>query len=511
MYFDTEIENGLREVKIRSNSDNTVLIFNTAHYVKASPNPINTKDLFGPINIFLGKLSVDKQLAIFNCYKRIYITINDITIPVQTLKKRLATLVGELYAQFTEDELHDWLKHESNISIHSEIRNEPYDSTPPERTYLTDDYRYLMTLSLAMRMMLPVWGQLIPITVATDGGDYKEYGVFELISKSWIAESKSINRLINYLSSSIEGKGTSDNATIGGLSKEELPVYVLAIGVVRRLPIASLSDNIVSNLYNYLILNVLNGLDSGRRIASNLRAKRPEGSKETEGQEGTSRAEELKVKELLSAGDRVPNDIFASRPFDVMHHIDSTVPEDLIIDCLNHAGELLEFPIQSKSHYMRLTQWVVNYNPGTLPGDACETVVAKDNLIKCLALAQATLWHWGFTQLAVLMTAIPDEFITGDVEYPSIKERIDPALVTEGNSIYIHNFTKPVTGDPSKRKDDSTFVLCIDAMWQLIRKYGKWQATCSPLLLKQAGFSETTFTMPKDIKDQIARLLIKIS
>lgn len=507
MYFCCKEDNGLKEVFIRSKHSDEVIVFNTTMYTKASPERIMPGKLFEHINLFISTLDKDKQNNIFECYKEAFAILDSIDLSVAQLKSKLTTVVGRLYSNFTEEEVHRWLVTKSGIPIHSEIRDIPYDSTPPERTYLTVDYRYLMSLALAFRMMVPIWGCLIPKTQANDGSDFKEYGVYSLINESWIVHSKAIDRLTLYLESSIEGKGVNDNVAIGGMSKEELPTYVLTIGAVRRLPIASLYDNIVSNLYNYLILNVIGGCETGRRISGNLRAKRPEGYEESEGSEGISRAEEVKIKELITADNRVTLSTYASKVFKSLQQIDPTIPEDKLELCLRYCEPMREVEIPHKSHYNRLAQYVFGCDKVIIPAEAFESVLAKDEVIKCLAATQAALWHWGFLIPAILVTAVQDN--TDSLQLINIKEKIDSAILAEGNSIFSHNFTNPVTGDPTKRKEESTFALSIDAFTNLIRQ-SDWLVQCPPALAKEAKIVGQYMTLPIDIKDQIGKLLIKL-
>ena len=506
MYFCCKEDNGVKEVIIRSKHSKDVLVFNTALYTKASPERLYPEKLFEHINAFISTLSVANQNNIFNCYQKAFSILDNIDLTVDQLKGELTDVVGQLYSSFTEEAVHNWLLYKSNIPIHKEIKDVPYDSTPPERTYLTNDYRYLMALSMALRLMIPIWGMLIPKTQANDGSDFKEYGVYSLINKSWIVNSKAIERLNTYLESSIQGKGVNDNIVIGGMSQEELPTYVLSIGVVRRLPIASPYDNLVSNLYNYLLLNVIGGCENGRRISTNLRAKRPEG-REEEGSEGISRAEEVKIKELLTADNRVTIDGYASKVFKTLLQIDSTIPEAKLELCLKYSEPMRDVEIIHRSHYNRLAQYVFGCDKLIIPAEAFESVLAKDNVIKCLAATQAALWHWGFLDLAMLTTAVKDN--TETIQIVNIKERVDATIVGEGNSVFVHNFTKPITGDPSRRREESTFVLAIDAFTDLVR-HSDWRLQCPPQLAKEAKVVGQYINLPLDIKDQIGKLFIKI-
>src|SRR5690606_22049939 len=96
-----------------------------------------------------------------------------------------------------------------------------YGDKPQARTYLRDDYRELVIFALALRPMVPIWGEYIRTSGDIAGNVYKEYAAMRLMINSWPSKCKPRERLLEYLENLIPRDPKNNSAIWSGLGTTE--------------------------------------------------------------------------------------------------------------------------------------------------------------------------------------------------------------------------------------------------------------------------------------------------
>lgn len=500
-------DDSLRETRIEYGDE--YVIFDTTTYSKATQNKLKASDAFSAFNKYLAWIEPDRRAKIFNCYK----TMSDILLHVSNhgdLIRLLIAEVNKLYVLMPEENIMHWMNFHSEICVPPGLTDEHYEGAAKERTYLRDDYRDLMGLSLALRPMIPIWGHYIQLTTGISGSDFKEYNALRLVSNCWISNCRALDRLRSYLIHSMDTSINNFSAKLEGLGSEEFPEYLLALSLIRRLAVGNLypekkEDSLISNIYNYIFKNVTGSLD--RHFAGKVREKRPDIAPEGD---NTSIAENYKVKQTIANGDLVLLNIFAEEPFRVLTKVDSAVPDDYLIRSLKHANFLIDSEIPK--HYITLTQWVC-YR--ALPPDGVMNL-HKQALVNMICVTQACLWHWGFFDLAALITATPinvddADLFTGCDTKQRISENLKDQLIELFPFFYRSGGNNPAPIDKQRRQNNPA-VKAIDIVTKEIN-YNEWLLNCPNDLIAKTSATEGSrkLLVPIDIRNQLASLIIKLN
>ena len=506
-------DKGIRDIAVSHKGEK--LIWDAKTYIKTNQSVVKvdgekTDLIFKEINGYWKTLSADRQQAIWECYKDIHeilITHFDALAILQKLQIK----VKALYDLMPLDELRHWVQYYGDVRIPSNL-TEQYDPTGPylrERTYLRSDYHDLVVLSVACRPMVPVWGEYITRTKSERGTAHKETAAIKLLFKSELASCEPMERLRTYIESSVEHspqKGPGFAAILRGLGTSELPGWLLASTIVRRIaivPVSALDDNssIIANVNNY-VSHALRSIDrrfgghvSEKKIAADERGEDP----------NVSLAEMYKVKQDIPDGDKVVLNVYTENPIEMAIAVDSEVDLSKVEICLEQLGKLEKFPISD--HQIVLVQWVM---ASCLPCRGIQ-LLDKPSLLRTLCVTQALLWDWQFFDLATLATAEekvaePDMMISTQ----DYRSRIPKELMDRLIELFPYQYK--ARGKNQSVRQTNVASRAVDAYCDLITS-NDWipHAPEALLALSSKEPSQRTMPVPPDIRSQVAMLLIRLN
>lgn len=502
----------LRDIKISFGDESVILSGDV--YPKATRGLIAASVVFKPINAYFQVLDLASSKMIFEAYKEAEQTINFI-LDANARTGALIAITAKIYKALSLDSLDYWVKFKSGINLPPDLALTAYEGAAQERTYLEDDYWPLISLSLALRPMIPIWNAYIPTMKDIYGNVFKEYRALQLLRNTWIIYSPAYDRLMIFLSftfneQTITKKEIDFSPLISGISTESLPTYLMGLALIRRLAIGDLypvksSDSLIANIYNYIFKNAVPGTE--RNFAGRIHEKinKERGNDE----DNTSFVENYKVKTRIPAAVVVLQDISAERPYDTINNVDSSVPRHIVEECLRFVrpmehGELLD-------HYLPFAQWTLAtaIAPDSLPD------LSKGSQILTFAVTQALLWHWGFYTLAVLMTAVPQVMDDESINIGETRARISDSIREQLVELYPHYYPVGGSNPPSPEKQcrqNNVAIKAVEEMARLIN-FSHWTSTAPPELEELAGIPKglRRFTTPPDIRNQLAELIIKIN
>jgi hypothetical protein len=468
------------------------------------------KDLvFKEINAYLATLSQAKQQRIWDAYKKIHAIVTD-TQALLDAKGRLQDLIKNIYDEINYDDLRAWSQTSRMISVPLTIKADYEDNDLRETTYLRREYIDLLILAIACRLMVPVWSEYMLNIRDQVSNTTREYEAVKLLYKSDVMKWEPYTRFHRYMQRSITNKAkasTLQSVTLSGISTDEFSDWLLANTLVRRTCVAPLDTthegpNIVTDAYAYVSSTLRS--TGHKRFAGSITDKESHRNEKSEQKE--SPAEAYKIKQQIADGETVQASVYAhDHVEELVYALAPDMDADKLRLCLKSMEDLAD-RFLPQAHQIVLTQWV-NYtviNPGYA------RTIQRAALLRLMAGTQAILWHWGFHDLAALVTAT--ELHRSEDEFLSMQEswsKIPNDLMERMQQIYPHAL--PTKVKQATLRQSNAGALAVESFYRLLTDRD-WMLTCPPALFVKTTHVANTRKMyvPSDIRTQLATLLIRL-
>lgn len=504
---DKVINQGVSIIRVE-HDDHDPLFISAGNYSSAAI--INRENLFKELNEYLATWPMEKQDKLWNIYVQVYHNLYNEDLPTPALTENLMELVSQIYSLATYNSLNYWV-HRANLRFPSDL-TEVYQEYGPRgrnyrnQTYIKSEYLEMVVLALAWRLMLPIWGSYINLISATHGNYYKETEAVRLLEHSGVMQWPPYVRMEEYVAATIDGEA-SLSTLIGGLATEEIPEHLMALAIVRKIAVGPLSVNsekesLVRILFNY-VTGTHGRLDSrftgssGPIIAKRMRVNENE-------EDNSSVWDMLTQTQEITDGEKMTIEIYTEN-LDVV--IERTCPEltlsrvqQCISACSRNEARTLE------AFQKALVVWVIR----TIPPEARELLSKKANL-RMIGLAQAALDHWGFHELALLISAEranahgEDMYMPTETRNKITKEQI--AILNEQYPCYRQETKRH---DPTKRRNEA--VKAIDELVEMMSGI-QWKPLAPRDIIAKVPMLQATGFMyiSGDIKQQLAAMIIHVN
>jgi hypothetical protein len=456
-------------------------------------------DAFRDVNGYWAKLSDRRQEAIWRCYVAMHEVLSEES-QATVLIDKLMPIVQRLYDQMTFEEMSRYLAIHGNIIYPATIKDEyDQDDTSHARTYLKRHYKDLVIMSALLRPMIPIWGDFIRKIQSEAGSKYKEYVALRLLKRANIIGSIPMQRLVQYIEASIAGVDESTSAIIAGLSTADLPEWLLAMVVIRRIAVGEIDateerGSLISNIFGF-VNNTLQGLD---RKMGGIKAKKPTARLDSEEE---SKFEEYKVKQPIAAGDIATFTKFSSEIQRVVLAIDPTADISLIQQCMHELLPLQQMDI--KDHHILFCQWVLD---AAIPPQAIETL-AKPSLINNMIAVKVLLWSWGMHELALLATGMHVVNSEGILLIQESRGRIPNVLGDQLAELYPHIVSESSTGRSNNIRLVITKVTRMISQHQWVVTLPEGSRHMQPRYASDTG----VMYIPQNLSELLARLVIRLN
>lgn len=506
------------------------LIWDVGMYVPRSPEKaleFNSNRLFEEINAFWEYLPMEKQDALWSIYQYMH-NVLETNYDIAAITTRLLAPVKQLYDIMTLDDIRHWRAFHSRIRIPGTLKDEYGPDDPPDRIYLRSHYIELVVLVIALRAMVPVWGAYINNTRDESGNMHKEYMAMHLLRHSSLVSDGSgdggefdihdikrqtpMQRLTVFVDGWVHHileRGPSATVILGGLGSTELPEWVLANTVIRKLAISEISatddaSNVITNVYNF-ISNALKSMDKkiGGRFGGKVNEKNPPSSSAASEEANASIVEMYKVKQKVTDGDLVALNVFTEQPEVMAVKVDPTLNLSKLAPCFIAVQVLENQPIYP--HQTLLTQWVM------APALSARSIplLSKPALLRAMCVTQALLWHWECFDLAVLVTATP--LIPGAGEVSASLEsrgpRIPKDLLEELQVKYPH-YQQPRPKQSTARQVNVASKAIDGFCDMVVRSDWYLNAPIELVALSSRLPNSRKLIVPSDIRAQLANLIL---
>ena len=482
------------------------LTWNITSIERSSFNDI---DMFDHINRYWLSFSEENQLKVFNIYKEIRNVFDEIW-DRNKLTSELYILIAKLLDAHDFNDVNHWILFHSGVYLPNDLKTvyDTLSSNPGsrEQTYLKDDYIKLVTLTLILRTMIPIWGEFICRTRQESGTIYKEYYAFQLICKSKLAYSEAIEKLTTYIEHSIVPDKSKAASIIGGISTEDFPIWILGLVLVRRLCIADISGtNQKATLITFIYKFITQRIKGNDNNFSGMVKDKIFDDSSSEGDSNISKLEGYKAKQEIASGDIVLLEYSMRNVEELAYKLAPTMNMTLLHRALETVKIINENMIYDPQ--IIILQWVLK--PVISPRGVL--FLSKSTIVKLMALCQSVLIHRGHYALAGLSTAVVNTN-ANEIEISGVdsRARIPKELLDELMKYY--PFTKRVGGKQKIIKPLNQAVIAIDSLAEQLSNHD-WLLTLDESLINLVteGSNNRRYIIKHSIKITLANLVIEIA
>lgn len=139
-------------------------------------------ELYIQLNDFIKTLPINEQRIIYDAYQQIRYTLdNVIGSNSRELVAALKSYVTMISQVLDIDKIYFWINNYTNIRAPIDFKDSyEHDinvNKTAEKTYLKDEYIYLIAYCIALKAFIPLWGEYINLIRKEIGTDFKEYTI----------------------------------------------------------------------------------------------------------------------------------------------------------------------------------------------------------------------------------------------------------------------------------------------------------------------------------------------
>lgn len=482
------------------------LFWNVSSFIKGTYRP--NYDPCDHINRYWAKLEEFKQQKIFDIFSRIRDGFED-NLETVPLIQLMQPLIKDLYTEHNLDAMTTWIAfYVQDVIIPDSIKTEYIQSDDKpgsrEKTYTIADYNGLIAMTVALKVMIPIWGEFIFRTKTETGTEFKESYAFHLLAQTPIAHCAAMEKLKIYVQSSIQLDKPMSTAIYRGIGTEDYANWLLSLVVVNRICMGDITGNnsmknLITVVWNFLN-NKINGNGTFGETIKNKEFQKGDSASE----ENASRLESYKLKQELAIGDTVIFEVFMQDYIKVARLLKPDMNLDLLnkfmvaAECLN--TETLWAP------QILLAQWVMK--PVLAPRAMMH--ITKKRVISALAITQTVLWETGHKELACLITAIASDN-SMELQMSSIGTgaKIPDDIKMRLNELFPYNKVMPTK---LKTKPPNVAIAAIDSVANMFTQRD-WNITAPNefATLITGSRHQRRYACPHDIKVLLAKLVIQVA
>lgn len=373
-------------------------------------------DIFTQLNQYLDSLPETKQHAIFEIYQRAHAIFDLLTSKgmddVELLARKLRPIVRDLFNECPPEHIYQWVWFTLVPSLPQDMRHRFTPEMPgtPQRTYLVDDYRQLIPMTIILRLAFPIISEYIHTAKDELGRYHREYNAFSLLDMAWVYDCSAMERLYVFTDHTVGSDRTNENAIMVGIGSENFIRWVLSFLVVRKLMVVDVRGtnvpSVISTLFNAIDSRVKMIINNSRNIK--IKKTSEGGSNDPE---NVSILESFRIKEELTTGDiaifrqyvslQIQSATSNQKPnkLSLMERVAPGISAQLVRDCVESVSILKNLNIVPTQVVFAMWVFADYLTPMVSPH------LTKTNVLDVLAMAMAVFIHNGQLDFAMIVSA----------------------------------------------------------------------------------------------------------
>ena len=403
--------------------------FNTQNFDRSNvQDPTRSME---PLNRYLASLSEQEQKDIIGVYDDIRDSLDSVRSR-ERLTAKLKSHIARLYDELNIEKMFRWLEMHLDISAGEVNENYSQDDGPRELTYIRSEYKGLVRLGMVLKPLLPIIGEYMAVIYKDVGTAYKEYRTMELIDARILARPE-WERLSVYVTVNSTYSRKTTSAVYGSLSTEELPEWLLAFAVIRKVLLIDPNDgneHIVRKMYNYLKSKMDQMDKSFERIGDKHRP-----TETNRDEDNLSIMENTRVRQEISK--RVPRDIehyIKNHWKEMAEMLEPGIDMKFVKECIDNLNR--SNLVINEVHYM-----LCGNMTSEIFASGAQYHITHTPMCHLLGIVQAIFYARDFTILGNLCSAKflardPDEFSLGGEGH--VKSRVARVDLETLSGIYPH-------------------------------------------------------------------------
>lgn len=437
-------------------SNDETFYWNAQIYSKIKDLGLRANRLFTEVNAFFDSLPPAKLAAVETYYRnvqgiigkanaRFSVTDSEYTEVINRITSELTKETTKLFQQVTLDDITEWAKG-YGIKVPDSIATEHSGIYSIEGTYLVEDYKRLWCLCIAIRMMVPVWCEYINIISDVVSSSKHEVSCLGLLRDcDGIMNSQGMQKLRDYVNEKCRLEISKvSTAILNGVSRSEIPDWVISVTIVKRLGIGEISSNedrshLVTSIFGFIQGILTRDLD--RKNTGRVRDKFAFLTLD-EDSDKPSYIEQYRVRQDITEGDTVLYEKFVT-----------TYPERGALSLIKYR----DFSEEEKKDYLEKIKTCVAYTTSLnvvklLHAQKCILAWIVNDIVPyqmldrlslesyktLLGIAQGYIWYFNLPDIAVALTAHHDSSLESSLLMNTPNARVSPNMHQRISELYKH-------------------------------------------------------------------------
>lgn len=465
-------------------------------------------DVFQYINMYWNDLPAEKQNKIFTLYQEIDYVFT-CSHHTNELIDNLVSLIRLLLEEHDMEKVKFWIDMRANVLIPETVKagfeHNIDDNRTQDKTYTISEYKRLISLSLVLKTMVPLWGQYVFQCKKDTGTDNKEFEAFRIIQKTKLMDDEVFTKLRTYVRNIAKANLSNPNNILRSISSSDYDYWLMCLVCVRRISVADISGrnpdgkNIITTTYKFIIQKV----SATETDFENLVQSKTHDDSSSDGDGSKASAlERYRVKTVLPLGDIVAFEVSVSDPYRVADQLAVGMDREMLDRSLLTCQRLLDNDL--KEPQINLLRWVMS----RVIAPEAISYLPKNIVVNLIAVMEAVLWHHGHRYLSILSSCFAvvsdKEMVVSPVDS---KMRISKEMLDQLDILY------PYSRFEVKR-DARTVSRVVDSIEALAKNLTMhaWCPTCEHSMLKDV-FTNPPRHIPirPQIKTDIASLVIDLA
>lgn len=481
-----------------------VIYFNFSIFTKN--NFYVGNEIFKHINLFWSQQTPHFQDTVFALYKEALDNFDDI-LNKDTLTDSLKDVVRRLYEMHRFSNMREWTMHRSGIvvsptSFSDRYIHDPDKNTSVEKTYVQFEYWELVTFSLMLRVIAPIWTRYTKHIKSDAGNLLKELQAFKLLERTEVPDLPPVQKLVDYIKANL--KKDAESIQVSFISEDDFPYWNMALLCVRKLSTGDLQSKddratLVTLTHNF-IKAMSNYAESD--FSNTVHTKNTEDFGGDENKISTMECFRINMDISIAEAAELPFGL-ENRQL-VINKTCPDVPQELLDVFVKAAGRMAGRPLMRPQQAL-----LAMIMKGAITPMGLSYAEEQDKLW-CLGLTAAALWHRGYPYLAVLATSVTELTAIHRASVSPVKERVHPDLQKELRTVFPH--VRIIQNRKLDPKEDCRITNEIEILVDDVFNF-HWQPTAPIAFLRQVfgpTASETRLTAAPDLRTQLTRLAIDV-